>query len=118
MTEVARRWNELLERLIFLEKSTEFSSVDHLDVVERLGGLRLIQPFNWNAWDAEMIPLADLNQLDIHDCVRHITRIVRADRFSEGILAGAVSSGYLRALCEVARDRAADHPVPALPKIA
>ena len=118
MTEIASRWNELLERLNFLEKSGEFSSNDHLDVVELLGGLRLVQPFDWNAWDAEMVSLAEVSQLDIHDCVRHITRIVRADRFSEGILLGAVSSGYLRALCEIARDRTAGSPVPPLPKSA
>ena len=118
MAENTRRWDELLERLNQLEKSGEFSSTDHLDIVKRLGGLRLIQPFNWNSWGADIIPLAELDQLDIHDCVRHITRIVRADRFSEGVLAGAVSSGYLLTLCEVARSRVVDSPVPALPRTA
>ncbi len=65
-----------------------------------------------------MVPIADLGQLDIHDCVRHITRLVRADRFSEGVLAGALANGYLRALCVVARDRADGKPVPTLAKLA
>ena len=92
LSENARRWSELLEKLTSLEISDEFSESDHLKVVQMLGGLRLIQPFNWNAWGAELVPFAELDQLDIHDCVRHITRIVRADRFSEGILAGAARS--------------------------
>jgi hypothetical protein len=52
LTKIASRWNGLLERQKFLEKSSEFSSTDHLDVVQRLGALRLVQPFDWNACGA------------------------------------------------------------------
>jgi hypothetical protein len=116
LTDIATRWNTLLETLERLENSTEVIGKDHLSVVQQLGGLHLVQPFNWNAWGAEMVPVADLGQLDMGDCVRHITRIVRADRFSEGVLAGVVISGYLRAMCTVARDCANGSRVPELPK--
>jgi hypothetical protein len=119
LTDIATRWNNLLEtleRLERLENSTDLVGKDHLTVVQQLGGLHLVQPFNWNAWGAEMVPVANLGQLDMDDCVRHITRIVRADRFSEGVLAGAVTSGYLRAICTVARDCANGSRVPELPK--
>jgi hypothetical protein len=116
LTDIATRWNNLLETLERLENSTDLASRDHLDVVQQLGGLRLVQPFDWNAWGAESIPVANLGRLDMDECVRHITRIVRADRFSEGVLAGAVTSGYLRAICTVARDRANGSRVPELPK--
>lgn len=118
MTDIDTRWNQLLETLSGLENTTELSVKDHLEVVHQLGGLRLIQPFDWNAWGAEMVPVSDLGRLDIHDCVRHITRLVRADRFSEGVLAGAIAGGYLRTLCVVARERAAGKPVPTLAKLA
>lgn len=118
MAEIEARWNQLLETLGTLEESNQIGDDEHLSVVQQLGALRLVQPFNWNAWGAEVISVADLDQLDIYDCVRHITRIVRADRFSEGILAGMISSGYLRVLCSVARRRAAGKPVPKLPKVA
>lgn len=118
MTDIDSRWNQLLAKLSALETTTELSLKDHLEVVHQLGGLRLIQPFDWNAWGADVVPIADLGQLDIHDCVRHITRLVRADRFSEGVLAGALANGYLRALCVVARDRADGKPVPTLAKLA
>lgn len=67
-----------------------------------LGSVGLVQPFNWNAWKVPVPEIHEIWKLSEDDCVRHVTRFVRADRTNEGVLRGSLRSGVLPALCLVA----------------
>jgi hypothetical protein len=79
-----------------------------------LGSVGLVQPFNWNKWNAPRIEFHEMWFLTLEDCIKFVTRIVRADRTSEGILWGALHAGALTILCTVAHERAAGEPIPSV----
>jgi hypothetical protein len=56
-------------------------------------------------------------QLNIYECIQHITRLVRADRTYEGVLYGALRSGLLPALCLVAFQRTEGKRAPVLGEV-
>ena len=101
-----------------LEKLPQLSEPDYLEMKNYLGQLRLVQPFDWMHWEAPALTEVDLEQVDLHDCIRHITRLVRGDRFAENSLSSWIVSGHFRALCEAAARKANGQPTPALSKAA
>ena len=112
--DVNEKWNELFTVLVRTAQLTQPDILEISQLNGSLAALNLIQPFNWNAW-AQPVPAAhEMWQLSIFDCIRHITRFVRAERFNEGVLHGAVRSGALPILCMVAFQRTSGQMAPAL----
>ena len=101
-----------------LEKLPRLSEYDCLEMKKYLGQLRVVQPFDWMHWEAPALTEVDLEQIDLYDCIRHITRLVRGDCFAENSLSSWIVSGHFRALCEAAARRANGQPTPALSKAA
>ena len=97
-----KKWSELFASLAILAKvkDPDFTHVAQLN--RTLGSVGLVQPFNWNAWRAPFIEFHEMWDLPLIDCVKHVTRVVRMDRTSEGVLWGALRSGALTILCTVA----------------
>lgn len=114
MNELEDKWDKLLFSVIIMATGGDPAEADiaHLNV--RIGSLHLVQPFNWNEWGVDFPSRAEIAELSLADCVRHITRIVRLNRFSEGVLVNAVRSGDLMALCMRAREMANGEPIPHL----
>ena len=97
-------WDELFEQL---QKASGLGRLTELQVMEvkpyivRLG---MVQPFDWMSW-REAYPSADvISTIDLRTAVMHVTRICRADRFSEGTFWCAVSSGLMEDLCKRVRE--------------
>jgi hypothetical protein len=101
-----------------LEKLPRLTEHDCLEMKKYLGQLRVVQPFDWMHWEAPALTEVDLEQIDLYDCIRHITRLVRGDRFAENSLSSWIVSGHFRALCEAAARKANGEPTPALSKAA
>ena len=118
MNDYETTWKQLIDAVTALESKTPHDERDHITMKNCLGRLNLVQPFKWMDWPALPISEVDLDQLDIHDCTRHVTRLVRADRFSENLLFGWIRSGHFRKLCEAARLASAGNRAPSLPKAA
>ena len=96
------KWSALFVGLDEAKRNTDFDELAVARVTALLASVRLVQPFDWMAWRAPHPTDAQIERLSLADCVRHITRIVRAERFGEGSVASAVGSGYLLALCRTA----------------
>lgn len=101
-TDMTHKWNVLFQAIAQLAKESQWSELDAGQLSSLLGGVGLVQPFNWNAWRVPSPEIHGLWQLSEQDCIRHVTRIVRADRTNEGVLRSAVKSGRLSVLCTVA----------------
>jgi hypothetical protein len=101
-----------------LERLPQLTEHHYLEMKKYLGQLRLVQPFDWMHWEAPALTEVDLEQIDLYDCIRHITRLVRGDRFAENLLSSWIASGHFRALCEAAARKANGQPTPALSKAA
>lgn len=101
-----------------LEKLPQLTEADCLEMKKYLGQLRLVQPFDWMQREAPALTEVDLEQIDLYDCIRHVTRLVRGDRFAENLLSGWIVSGHFRALCEAAARKANGEPTPSLSKAA
>ena len=112
--DVNEKWNELFTVLVRTAQLTQPDILEISQLNGSLAALHLIQPFNWNAWGQPVPAPHEMWQLTIFDCIRHITRFVRADRFNEGVLHGAVRSGALPILCMVAFQRTSGQMAPAL----
>lgn len=114
LDDLEEKWDELLFTLIVMATGGDPDEADiaHLNV--KIGSLHLVQPFNWNEWGADFPSRSGIADLSLADCVRHITRIVRLNRFSEGVLLNAVRSGELMALCMRAKEMANGEPIPHL----
>lgn len=63
-----------------------------------LGALGLIRPFSWTTWGAPGLTRDMVPTLDDDDAWRHITRIVRSERFCEGVFDSHVQDGSLTSL--------------------
>jgi len=111
-------WQQLIDEVTALESKTTHDERDHVVMKNCIARLNLVQPFGWMNWQVGFPAIEELNRLDINDCVRQITRLVRGDRFAEGLLASWIQGGYFRKLCEVARHQAAGKRAPTLPKAA
>jgi len=111
-------WQQLIDEVTALESKTTHDERDHVVMKNCIARLNLVQPFDWMNWQVGFPPIEELNRLDIYDCVRQITRLVRRDRFMENSLAMCVQAGYFRALCEAARVQAGGKRAPTLPKVA
>ena len=71
----------------------------HYEYFELLHELVVLPDFNWVEWGT---PRADIRDVDLYcrDLLqKHITRIVRSEKFVEGAFNAAIDSGLLPALC-------------------
>jgi hypothetical protein len=118
LNDIETTWLLLNVELMRLEKLPRLTEHDCLEMKNYLGRLRLVQPFDWMHWEAPALSEVDLEQIDLYDCIRHITRLVRGDRFAENSLSSWIVSGHFRALCEAAARIANGQPTPALSKAA
>jgi hypothetical protein len=114
LNELEDKWDELLFSLIVMATGGEPTEAAVAQLNVSIGSLHLVQPFNWNEWAADFPSREQIAELSLADCVRHITRIVRLNRFSEGVLFNAVRSGQLLALCMRAKEMANGEPIPHL----
>ena len=108
---VAERWEQLFTGL---EEAATIDTPDEMllaRVNTWLGAVHLVQPFKWVSWGAPFPERAEIPLLSLVDCIKQITRIVRADRTNEGVLWGALQSGALIELCRVAHRHAAGQPI-------
>ena len=95
-----------------MPRHTEY---DYLQMKKYLGRLRLVQPFDWMHWGAPNLLDVDMDQLDIYDCIRYITRHVRGERFCENFLSEWIRGGVFGELCTTAMRKANGQPTPLLP---
>jgi Family of unknown function (DUF6508) len=117
------RWKTLHSELLLFS----IFSVDEMDplklevstarITSALGALHLVQVFNWSEWIENRggwPTLETTKNMDLNDCVRTLTAIVRTNRFNEGALAGSIRSGMFRALVRRAEELAHGEEVPAI----
>ncbi len=63
-----------------------------------IGAAGLVRPFDWTTWEAPMLTIEMVPNLNDEMARKHMTRIVRADRFNEGVFDSYARSGVLTAL--------------------
>ena len=63
-----------------------------------LGALGLVKPFDWMKWDAPALTRELVPTLDDDTAWRHVTRVVRCERFCEGTFDAHIRNGSLTAL--------------------
>ncbi len=63
-----------------------------------IGAAGLVRPFPWTQWEAPMLTKAMVQNLNDEMAWKHMTRIVRADRFNEGVFDAYARSGVLTEL--------------------
>ena len=114
---MTEKWTQLFASVTRAAQSETFESPYLSDVANLLYSLNLVQPFDWSHWGVPFEEPKDLWQLDINDCIRHITRIVRSDRFCEGNLHLATRSGTVAKLCLVAFERTGGKRAPKLKEV-
>ena len=99
-------WDERWDRVFSgLKEAAQIAEPDEMDVYRAkapLASVGLIQPFNWMAWNVPFPRPEDIPSLSLPDCVRQVTRLVRAERTQEGVLWAAIRSGALLEICQVA----------------
>jgi hypothetical protein len=118
LVDVEERWEQLfrgLEEAALIDTPNEIA-VARVNVL--LGSLHLVQPFNWMSWGAPFPTPDEIDSLSLENCIRHITRVSRADRTNEGVLWSTVQSGVLLAICKVAYRRAEGKTVGSLSDLA
>ena len=118
MNDIETTWQQLIDAVTALETNPAQEERDHVAMKICLARLNLVQPFDWMQWPELPLSEVDIDRLDIHGCVRHITRLVRADRFCENFLAGWIQGGDFRMLCEAARRQTSGKRAPTLRKAA
>jgi hypothetical protein len=78
---------------------------------DAIGGARLVVPYDWPDW-ADLSRYRDdpaaLADAPVADAVRMVVAIVRSERFSDGSLEGALTSGLLQTALGRIRGWAAD----------
>ncbi len=117
----AEQWATLWETVDDLEREDNHATwagvgegqlpyVVYSEVVQRtlraVDDLGLVVPFNWSKWDGiKKYRGGDrLDEATVADAVRMLTAIVRAERFSDGTIAGALGDGtFLAALGRIRR---------------
>jgi hypothetical protein len=106
--DIEQKWVDLFAGLAasrVIERPTES---DLANVVSLLAGVRLIQPFDWMKWQVMAPSLDEIPSLSLADCVRHITALVRSERYREAdVVDGSVwyslCEGRIESICETAR---------------
>jgi hypothetical protein len=106
--DIEQKWVGLFAGLAaarVIERPTES---DLANVVSLLAGVRLIQPFDWMKWQVMAPSLDEIPSLSLADCVRHITALVRSERYREAdVVDGSVwyslCEGRIESICETAR---------------
>jgi Family of unknown function (DUF6508) len=63
-----------------------------------IGAAGLVRPFSWTTWEAPMLTTDMVPNLNDEMAWKHMTRIVRADRFNEGVFDMYARSGVVTAL--------------------
>lgn len=77
----------------------ETSVLPYLSEFHRaLSGCGLVRPFNWNEWGAPALTAENAAFLSDDEDWRHVTRIIRGDRFHEGVFRAHALDGSLVAL--------------------
>lgn len=118
MNDTELKWILLIAKVRWLERQPHLNQHHYLEMKGFLAALRLVQPFDWMHWSAPNLFEVDMEQLDINDCVRYITRHIRGERFFENSIGPWISSGTFGDLCEVAKRKASGLKAPLLPKAA
>lgn len=110
-------WQRLFFGLTQAVRVKEPSEMEVGKINSLLGALNLIQPFNWNAWKEPFPAMEEIANLSLEDCIRQITRVVRADRTQEGVLFATIRSGTMARICVVAHQKSKGAPIPPLAKL-
>ena len=63
-----------------------------------IGAAGLVRPFPWTKWEAPMLTKETIANLNDEMAWKHMTRIVRADRFNDGVFEWYTRSGVTTAL--------------------
>jgi len=63
-----------------------------------ISGLGLVRPFDWMKWEEPSLTAESAKTLPAEHIWRHATRIIRGERFSEGMFEAHVHNGSLVAL--------------------
>ena len=100
----AEKWEALINELKALALVEEFDEYLALMLISKIGGLNMIQPFDWNNWQVAYPEAEQVKLLDLETAVKHITRICRAERFYQNSIWGPIRSGLLMGLCLVVRE--------------
>lgn len=119
---IEQRWEDLFAGLDAAKLNTAPSESDLATVVSLLAGVRLIQPFDWMKWQVIAPTLEEIPLVPLGDCVRHITALVRAERYREAdIVDGSVwyslTEGRIEAFCETACGATDGEIVPPLKEL-
>jgi len=109
-------WNQLFTSLDDAARIDDPSNLEPTKINGLLASLNLVQPFEWRAWKTPIPALDAIPSLSMNDCVKQITRLVRANRTEEGLLWSSIKSGHLPALCRAARNCAAGQSIGLLPR--
>lgn len=113
MTEsLAVKWQALFTMLVTSRALGLYSDLGVAQVNSCLGAVRLIQPFNWTNWYEPLPTLDEAKDLSLAQCVKQVTRLVRADRTQEGVLARSIEVGLLEALCRTAHEKSESGLIP------
>lgn len=92
------RWDELIQ-LLKEYAPLEWHEMDLVKLkgaIARVGGL--VQPFDWMRWPEPYPQGFQLVPMDLQTVVKHVTRMVRCERFYENSLLMHVQEGRLLAL--------------------
>ena len=82
-----------------------------------LGAVGLIQTYNWNEWHESIPEPEEVVDMSLIDCVKHVTRLVRADRTQEGILWYSITSGLMGKICSIAYKSSEAQRIPLLSEL-
>ncbi|MEY3806800.1 MAG: hypothetical protein RIR69_1612 [Actinomycetota bacterium] len=103
------RWQKLFADFKTQAQISNPTEIDLATVHQILGSVRLIQPFDWMKWQVAWPSIDEIPQLSLGDCVRHITRMVRSDRYADeevGVIHRTtwqmLLNGELESLCRTA----------------
>jgi hypothetical protein len=120
--DIEQKWEDLFAGLATARDIERPTESDLATLVSLLAGVRLIQPFDWMKWKVMAPSLAEIPSLSLADCVRHVTALVRSERYREAdVVDGAVwyslREGRIEAICKAACVATNARIVPALEEI-
>lgn len=104
VTTPAQNWEDLIADLDSMASATSPDQARVASLTQRIGCLNLVQPFDWMHWEEPYPETAQARILDLETAIKHITRICRAERFSENSIWSHIRSGLLLGLCLVVRE--------------
>lgn len=104
--------DEIRWQTLFVDLKTQANVINPTDldlakINKVLASVRLVQPFDWMAWKVFWPSLDEIPRLSLADCVRHLTRTVRSERFYDAVVTSRrtwvmLQDGSLEALCRTA----------------